>query len=60
MSGSSEYTTALLLGDHEFDSRFGDFFTVPLSKLEYSDLKVATASFHILMNYVFTVCYNST
>jgi hypothetical protein len=39
MSGSSEY---LLLGVHEFDSRFGDFFTVPLSKYENSDLNLAT------------------
>jgi len=60
MSGSSEYTTALLLGGHDFDSRFGDFFTVPLSKYEYIDLKVATAGFHIRMNYVFTICYSST
>ena len=60
MSGSSEYTAALLLEDNEFDSRFGDFFTVPLSKYEYSDLKVATDDFHILVNYVFTTCYSST
>jgi hypothetical protein len=37
-----------------------DTSSVFLSKYEYSDLKVATAGFHILMNYVFTVCYNST
>jgi len=60
MSGSSEYTTALLLGDNEFNFRFGHFFTVPLIKYEYSDLKVATDGLHILMNYVFTLCYNST